>query len=84
MSRITGFERDISKLENSIEKQQETIKVLSDQLYHKKISEATCSGKNVKIFDRIRGMDSRMQLLRAVMIKEKQRFEEKMRKKEHT
>jgi response regulator of citrate/malate metabolism len=84
MSRITRFERDMNKLEKNIEKQQETIEALFNQLHHKKISEDVFSGENDNIVDRIRAMISRMQLLQGIIVKENRSLEEKKQEKENT
>jgi uncharacterized coiled-coil protein SlyX len=84
MNRITGFERDINKLEKNIEKQQETIQVFSDLLYHKKISGDAHSDKKNKIVSRIGAVDSRMRFFQSLIVNEKRRLEEKKRLKEHT
>jgi response regulator of citrate/malate metabolism len=84
MSRITRFERDMNKLEKNIEKQQETIEALFNQLHHKKISEDVFSGENDNIVDRIRAMISRMQLLQGIIVKDNRSLEEKKQEKENT
>jgi hypothetical protein len=84
MSRIIGFERDINKPEKSIEKQRITTEILSDLLYHKKISVGACSDKKNKIVSRIGAVDSRMRFFQSLIVNEKRRLEEKKRLKEHT
>jgi chromosome segregation ATPase len=83
MSPVGRLERNIAKLEKSIEKDHEKIDELRTKCESHKITKAEFNVKRIHIEEKIRAMDSRMRVLQGGIAKEKRHLEEKTEEKRH-
>ncbi len=81
MGFLQRLERNIHKLEKRIEKEQIRISQLQQRFELKKITKADLTIKKRHHEDRIKALQSRIQTLKGMTVKEKQHQEEKEKKK---
>lgn len=81
MSLVGRLERNIAKLEKSIEKDHGKIDELRTKCESHKIIKAEFNVKRRHIEEKIRAMDSRMRVLQGGIAKEKRHLEEKTEEK---
>ncbi len=77
MSFINRLEKNITKREKTIEKENEKLTDLKNKLNSNELTRATYNIKKGKIENKIRILDARIRTLKGMVIKEKKIIEEK-------
>lgn len=83
MAFLDRLNKNISKLENRIEKEEMKIVQLQEKYESKKITKAKMNIEKRKIYDKIKAMRARVQTLKGLTVKEKQHIEEKAEEKKN-
>jgi len=76
MSRIERYKKEISKLDENLVKEEKKLEGLSDQFHSKQISSDNFVKKKEKITGKIKTMQSRMHLLKGLIVKEHRKQKE--------
>lgn len=76
MSRIERYKKEINKLDENIDKQEKKLEELSDLLHSKQISSDNFVKKKEKITGKIKTMQSRLHLLKGLIVKEHRKLKD--------